>query len=235
MKLINKINDKTKNVVFIFVTMFGCVFLFFGVLYYGIKKYMIKEAKIVENNFYLSVNKSKTTDKKKVLKIFLSKERKFFCNKFKRWSKSIIFITFAFLVIVVLFFSASCIPLLFTKIIDFFPIFKWPTTEETNNIIVNLGFNNILNLPDDFPSTVLPLVIFKNPNFNDPLLLLSMLYYICILICVLFLLKNILTYISRFHGLMIIDRKLSNNKKMSSYKESINSPIPNQDKYEIKE
>ena len=56
MKLINKINDKTKNVVFIFVTMFGCVFLFFGVLYYGIKKYMIKEAKIVENNFYLSVN-----------------------------------------------------------------------------------------------------------------------------------------------------------------------------------
>ena len=88
------------------------------------------------------------------------------------------------------------------------------------------------------PASIFPQFISKNPNFKDPTLYASTIYYVCILMCVISLLRAVLGCIARIHRGMKMSTQVFTKDldkfdigTVLDYSNAVNSAVPNEEKY----
>lgn len=226
------LDGKTKNVLLILSFVFLPFVLLFSIFDFLIKNFMNKETKIIDKFVNKLVKNNIVNNKKELIKAVFYQENRMFYNDCKLYFRLLIIITFITLIISILFNDGPILSI-FNKALNLLPLIKWPTVKETNDMLLILGYEYLLKLPSSFPASFFPIVIFKTINFSDPLLYVSMIYYICILICAFLIFKNVIAHIARINKGFLLSNKLFNQKEN---KESfVNSIIPNQKQYEVKE
>ena len=193
---------------------------------------MNKETKIIDKFVNKLVKNNIVNDKKELIKAVFYQENRMFYNDCKLYFRLLITITFITLIISILFNDGPILSI-FNKALNLLPLIKWPTVKETNDMLLILGYEHLLKLPNFFPASFFPIVVFKTINFSDPLLYVSMIYYICILICAFLIFKNVIAHIARINKGLLLSNKLFNQKE--NKENFVNSIIPNQKQYEVKE
>ena len=226
------LDGKTKNVLLILSFVFLPFVLLFSIFDFLIKNFMNKETKIIDKFVNKLVKNNIVNNKKELIKAVFYQENRMFYNDCKLYFRLLIIIKFIKLIISILFNDGPILSI-FNKALNLLPLIKWPTVKETNDMLLILGYEHLLKLPSFFPASFFPIVVFKTINFSDPLLYVSMIYYICILICAFLIFKNVIAHIARINKGFLLSNKLFNQKEN---KESfVNSIIPNQKQYEVKE
>ena len=89
------------------------------------------------------------------------------------------------------------------------------------------------------PASPLPSFISKTPDFSQPILYISMIYYISMIICLFVLLKAVFGFIARFtRGIKmsteVFDKDLEklDIHNINNFSNTVNSPVPNQGNYD---
>ena len=112
---------------------------------------------------------------------------------------------------------------------------EWLTflSAHSNEALSNIPGAALLSGPDWLPASIFPAIISKNPDFSDPVLFISTIYYFFILVCVFYLIRAVLAYIARVHrGLKMAVKVFSKDldkfdiEAINGYSSSVNSPVP---------
>ena len=126
----------------------------------------------------------------------------------------------------------------FTAAFDLIPIIKWPTVGETNEALSQIPGAALLTGPDWMPASIFPTFISKNPDFSDPVLYASTIYYVCMLMCVFYLIRAILGLIARIHRGMKMSTQVFTKDldkfdigSITDYSNAVNSSVPNEENY----
>lgn len=237
MFLAAQMDERTKKVLLVLCALFIILLLIFGGIYVAIEKYMKKESKKMDNYMYdlLKLRLVKTPFQFKKA-VFYHEERNLFNGC--KWSFRVILLLTGFAILLTYICFLGDLKRFFTAVFDLIPIIKWPTVGETNEALSAIPGASLLSGPDWMPASVFPAFISKNPNFSDPVLYASTIYYVCILVCVFSLIRAILACIARVHRGMkmstqvfIKDLDKFDIGTVQDYSESINSDVPNQEKY----
>lgn len=229
-----QLDERSKKVLLVLCALFIVALLIFGGIYLLISNYMKKESKKMDNYMYdlLKAKIVKNTNQfKKAL--FYHEERSLFNNS--KWSwRCMIILTGLSLFLVFACFSSNY-SRFFSEAFKVFPQIKWPTIGEVNQA---LG-ENTLTGPSWMPASVFPSFISKNPDFSQPILYFSLLYYICMVICMFYLTRAILGYIARIKRGLKMSNDVFNKDlekldlfNIDNFSQSVNSPIPNQNNYD---
>ena len=237
MFLAAQLDERTKKVLLVLCALFIVVLLIFGAIYVVIHRYMQKESKKMDNYMYdllrLRIVKNPSQFKKA---LFYHEERSLF-NNCKWGLRTIILLTGFAVVITYLCFKADY-QRFFTAVFDLFPIVKWQTIGETNESLANIPGASLLTGPNWMPASIFPQFISKNPDFKDPTLYASTIYYVCILMCVVSLIRAILGFIARIHRGIKMSTKVFTKDldkfdigTVLDYNTTVNSSVPNEEKY----
>ena len=121
------------------------------------------------------------------------------------------------------------------KVFDLFPKIKWQTIGEINETIIDTYPDLVLSGPEWMPASIFPSIISKNPDFSDPMLYCSMVYYLSIFCALVTLIKATLAFIARIRRGLLMSRKVfeKNLEKLdldavNTYSQAVNSQIPTQ-------
>jgi hypothetical protein len=168
--------------------------------------------------------------------LFYHEERSFFNNS--KWAWRVIILLTGFSVLLTYLCFKADYHRFFTAVFDLFPIIKWQTVGETNEVLSNIEGASLLPGPDWLPASVFPQFISKEPNFKDPSLYASTIYYVCILMCGVTLFKSVLGCISRIHrGIKMSTQVFTKDLDkfdigtVLDYSNAVNSKVPNEEKY----
>lgn len=237
MFLAAQLDERTKKILLVLCALFIIVLLIFGTIYVMISKYMQKESKKMDNYMYdllkLRIVKTPFQFKKAV---FYHEERSLFNNAKWAWRVMLILTGFGFLLTYICFKGDYL--RFFTAVFDLFPIIKWQTVGETNEALANIPGATLLSGPSWMPASVFPTFISKNPNFAEPVLYGSTIYYTCMLACLLALIRAILGCIARVHRGMKMSVKVFTKDldkfdigTVLDYNYIVNSAVPNEEQY----
>lgn len=237
MFLATQLDERTKKVLLVLCALFIIVLLIFGTIYVLIDNYMKKESKKMDNYMYdllkLRIVKTPLQFKKAV---FYHEERSLFNNS--KWSYRVMILLTGFAILLTYICFKGDLNRFFTAVFDLIPIIKWPTVGETNEALAAIPGASLLSGPDWMPASIFPAFISKNPNFSDPVLYASTIYYICMLMCVFYLIRAILGCIARVHRGMkmstqvfIKDLDKFDIGTVQDYSDTVNSKVPNEEKY----
>ena len=232
-----QLDERTKKVLLVLCALFIIILLIFGGIYVAISAYMKKESKKMDNYMYdllkLRIVKTPSQFKKA---LFYYEERSFFNNS--KWAWRVILILTGFAIILTYLCFKADYHRFFTAFFDLFPIVKWQTVGETNEALSNIDGAALLPGPDWLPASIFPQFISKEPNFKDPSLYASTIYYVCILMCLWTLFRSILGCIARIHrGIKMSTQVFTKDLDkfdigtVLEYSNNINSSVPNEEKY----
>lgn len=232
-----QLDERTKKVLLVLCALFIIILLIFGAIYAVTSAYMKKESKKMDNYMYdllkLRIVKTPFQFKKAV---FYHEERSFFNNS--KWAWRVIILLTGFAILITYLCFKADYQRFFTAVFDLFPIVKWQTVGETNEALSNIEGATLLPGPDWMPASIFPQFISKNPNFKDPTLYASTIYYVCILMCAVTLLRAILGCVARIHRGMKMSTQVFTKDldkfdigTVLDYSTTINSSVPNEEKY----
>lgn len=238
MMLFSQFEEKTSKIILVICVLFILILFFFGFLRYVINKYMEKESKKLDGFMIDLLKNDIVKNSHQFKKAYFYTEKRLFYNKSK-WCFRVFFFVTALAFIAILLFFNSQYSAFFKKAFELLPTLKWPTIKETNELLSQVEGAPLLKGPGWMPATIIPSLIYNNPDFTDPMLFTSMIYYIIILICLFSLAKAILAHVARKKRCKKIAPIIFNDKNIKEdlyvFSQSINSKIPNQEKYEIKD
>lgn len=229
-----QLDERSKKVLLVLCALFIVALLIFGGIYLLISNYMKRESKKMDNYMYdlLKTKIVKNTSQfKKAL--FYYEKRSLFNNAKWSWRCMIILTSLSLFLIFACF--NSNYGRFFSEAFKILPQIKWPTIGEINQ---SLG-ENTLTGPSWMPASVFPSFISKNPDFSQPILYFSLLYYVCMIICVFYLIKAILGFIARIKRGLKMSTDVFNKdlekidlNNIENFSLNINSKIPNQNQYD---
>ena len=160
--------------------------------------------------------------------LFYHEKRKFF-NECKWGFRIIVLITLAAFGLTYMLFEGKYVEF-FSKALEVFPIIKWQTIGEINETLIKEYPDLVLTGPKWMPVSLVPTFISKNPDFSNPMLYSSLIYYAFILCALFILTKAVLAYIARFNRGVVMSKKVfeKNLEKLdldavNTYSESLNS------------
>ena len=235
MILTTQLDERTKKLLLVLCALFIILLLIFGTIYLIITKYMEKESKKMDEYMYDLVRYKLVTNTKQFQKALFYQERRMYYNQSKWGYRILIGLTVLAFALTFVFFEAQY-AMFFTKAFDIIPIIKWPTIKETNEILSQIEGSVLLTGPDWMPASLIPTFVTKNPNFSDPMLYCSLMYYVCSIMSFFAITKAILGHIARIRRgkKMAIEVFEKNLDKINiySYSQSINSPIPVHSEYD---
>ena len=209
------------------------ILIFF--LYKLTNKHSNKEKNIFDQYMYDLIKNYIVFDKISFYKAILYHEKRMMFNKTK-WHYRLIIISS--LLFFILFkndffsFVSNCYCLI--------PSLKWPTVYETNQALLNNSNNHLINLPNDFVVSLFPIIVFNYIDFTSIVFYCSIAYNLILFICGFFIVKACASCFYRLIRASKVCKGLYDKKKKKKKKESniinyssiINSPIPNQEKYQ---
>ena len=184
-----KLDERSKKVALVLLALFIIILLIFGLIYLLIDNYMKHESKKMDA-YMVDLLKcqivTNTNQFKDALKYY---ERRSLYNNSK-WP----------IRLMVIMFIDSNYNSFFTEAFKLIPIIKWQTIKEVNDALIKADPNATL-IPGFpwLPVSLFPNFISKNPNFSDPLLYVSVVFYIIMISCLFVLIKAILGYIARIN------------------------------------
>ena len=184
-----KLDERSKKVALVLLALFIIILLIFGLIYLLIDNYMKHESKKMDA-YMVDLLKcqivTNTNQFKDALKYY---ERRSLYNNSK-WPIRLM---------VIIFFDSNYNSF-FTEAFKLIPIIKWQTIKEVNDALIKADPNATL-IPGFpwLPVSLFPNFISKNPNFSDPLLYVSVVFYIIMISCLFVLIKAILGYIARIN------------------------------------
>lgn len=241
MMLAINLDERTKKIILVLCILFILVLLIFGLIYTMIKSYMNKESKKMDNYMYDLVKYQIVKKPSQFKKAVRYHESRSFYNNLKWPIRLTILFTGLFILTSYFFFDKKYLEVLL-KGLDLIPIFKWPTIKETNESLAMIPGASLIKGPDWMPVSIFPTIISKNPNYNDPRLYVSVIYYILMIFILILLIKATLGYIARYNKGMkkakaIFNKNLDNFDigNVIEFNNQSNSNIPNQSDYEIKD
>lgn len=229
-----QLDERSKKVLLVLCALFIVVLLIFGAIYVIIENYMKKESRKMDNYMYDLLKVRLVKNPRQFRKaLFYHEERSLFNNSKWAWRVIVLLTGMALLLTFACF--NSDFKRFFSEAFNLIPIIKWPTVGEINEA---LG-TNALSGPAWMPASPLPSFISKNPDFSQPILYFSMIYYISIIICLFVLLKAVLGFIARFtRGIKmsteVFDKDLEklDIHNINNFSNTVNSPVPNQGNYD---
>lgn len=225
-----QLDEKTKKVILVLCALFILLLLIFGGIYLLIDKYMKKQSKKMDTYMYDLLKYGVVRNKKQLKEALYYHEKRLLFNQSKWPFRILILLTGVAWAIIFICFSGKAQDF-FTEAFKLFPTIKWPTIKEINESI--LDENLKLTGPSWLPASIFPTFISKHPDFSSPMLYVSMLYYLCVLFCLIYLIKAILSCIARVKR----GKKMANDVfqkdlekldlySISTFSESVNSPLP---------
>ena len=235
MFLATQMDERTKKVLLVLCALFIIVLLIFGTIYVAIDRHMKKESKKMDNYMYdllkLRIVKTPMQFKKAV---FYHEERNLFNGC--KWSFRVMILLTGFAILLTYICFLGDINRFFTAVFDLIPNVKWQTVGETNEALSKIPGSVLLTGPDWMPASIFPAFISKNPNFADPALYSSTIYYVCMIMCLVSLIRAILGCIARVHRGMkmstqvfIKDLDKFDIGTIQDYSNTINSEVPTQE------
>ena len=240
MFLAAQMDERTKKILLVLCALFIIVLLIFGFIYVIIASYMKKQSKKMDNYMYdllkLKVVRSPHQFRKAVL---YHEERSLFNNS--KWCYRIMVLLTGVAICLTYIVFKGDLKRFFTAVFDLIPIIKWPTVGETNEALSKIPGAALLSGPAWMPASVFPAIISKNPNFSDPILYASTIYYFAMLVCVFYLIRAILGYIARVHrgfkmAIKVFTKDLDKFDigAIEDYSNAVNSPVPSSEQQENK-
>ena len=194
-----KLDERSKKVALVLLALFIIILLIFGLIYLLIDNYMKHESKKMDA-YMVDLLKcqivTNTNQFKDALKYY---ERRSLYNNSK-WPIRLMVIMFITAILITKIFFDSNYNSFFTEAFKLIPIIKWQTIKEVNDALIKADPNATL-IPGFpwLPVSLFPNFISKNPNFSDPLLYVSVVFYIIMISCLFVLIKAILGYIARIN------------------------------------
>ncbi len=225
-----KLDEKSRKVILVLCALFILLLLISGGIYLLISKYMQRQSKKMDGYMYDLLKYGIVKDKKEFKEAMNYHERRILFNQSKWPFRIILLLTGVALALIYICFSGE-VKTFFTEVFKLFPKIKWPTIKEINESIADENLK--ISGPGWLPASIFPTFISKHPDFSSPILYTSMIYYICVLFCMFYLIKSILACIARIRRgrKMAIEVFQKNLEKLdlysiSSFSERVNSPIP---------
>lgn len=237
MFLAAQMDERTKKVLLVLCALFIILLLIFGFIYVIITSYMKKESKKMDNYMYdLVRTKIVKTPFQFKKAVFYHEERSLFNNS--KWPLRIMILLTGFAILLTYICFLGDLKRFFTAAFDLIPIIKWPTVGETNEALSQIPGAALLTGPDWMPASIFPTFISKNPDFSDPVLYASTIYYVCMLMCVFYLIRAILGLIARIHRGMKMSTQVFTKDldkfdigSITDYSNAVNSSVPNEENY----
>ena len=234
-----QMDERTKRFLLVLCALLIILLLIFGCIYLIIDKYMKRSAKAMDTYMYPLLRYRIVKTRGQFLRaLFYHEKRKFF-NECKWGFRIIVLITLVALGLTYMLFEGQYVEF-FTKALDVIPNVKWQTIGEINETLAKDYPELILTGPEWMPASLIPSFISKNPDFSNPMLYSSLIYY-AFMLCALFILtKAVLAYIARFNRGVLMSKKVfeKNLEKLdldavNTYSESVNSSLPNTNEGEL--
>lgn len=225
-----KLDEKSKKILLVLCALFILVLLCAGGIYYMIQQFMKKSGKKVDTYMYDLLKYQIIKNPKDFKKALTYYEKRNLFNETKWPIRFIFLITFIAFGLIFMFFKGN-IELFFKSAFQLFPHLKWPTIKEVNASILDESLK--ISGPSWLPVSIFPTVIFKHPNFKDPLLYCSLVYYLCLFFSLFLISKSVLAFIARIQrGLKMSkdvfekDLEKINLEQVAMFSQSVNSKIP---------
>ena len=227
-----QIDERTKKIVLVLCALFILLLLISGGIYLLIDKFIKKEAKKMDTYMYPLIKHKIVNNNKQFIKALIYHEnRMFFTDAKWGFRTGILFTLLACLIVLICF--KSQFKEFFVKAFELIPIFKWQTVGEVNEALINNGITTLLSGPNWLPASIFPTVISKNPDFTNPMLYCSVVYYSMMLFSFYIHLKSTLAFIARFtRGIKMSKAAFERNldkidlDAIDAYNEAINSKLP---------
>ena len=196
--LATQMDERTKKLLLVVCALFIIILLIFGTIYVIIDNYMKKESKKMDTYMYDLLKLQIVKNPAQFKKALLYHENRSLFNNAKWWWRVMIILTlFALLLTIICF--GSDFKRFFTAAFDLIPIIKWQTVGQTNETLSQIPGATLLAGPSWMPVSLIPTFISKNPDFSSPVLYASTIYYVCIFMCVFYLIRAVLGFIARIH------------------------------------
>lgn len=229
---VTQIDERTKKVILVLCALFIILLLISGGIYILIEKFMKKESKKMDTYMYPLIKNKIVNNNKQFIKALIYHESRLFFTEAK-WGFRTGFIFTGLALLIVLICFKSHFGEFFTKAFELIPIFKWQTVGEINESLIDSGITTLLSGPSWLPASIFPTIISKNPDFTNPMLYCSLVYYSLILFSIYILIKSVIAFIARFtRGIKMsktaFERNLDNIDldAIDAYNEAINSKLP---------
>lgn len=230
-----KLDERSKKVALVLLALFIIILLVFGLIYLIVDKYMQHESKKMDA-YMVDLLKyglvTNTHQFKDALNYF---EKRSLYNNSKWPIRIIVALTLISLLVIKIFFEGN-FNSFFVEAFKLIPTIKWQTIGEVNEALRKIDPNAAL-IPGFswLPVSLLPNFISKNPNFSNPMLYFSAIYYIIMLSCIFVLTKAILGYISRVNrgnklSISVFKKDLDkfDISTVEDFANQINSNVPQQ-------
>lgn len=227
-----QMDERTKKFLLVLCALLIILLLIFGFIYLIIDKYMKRSSKAMDTYMYPLLKYRVVKTRGQFLKAMFYHERRKFFNESKWGFRIIVLLTAVAFGLTYIVFEGQYKEF-FLKAFDIIPNIKWQTIGDINESLKDTYPELVLTGPKWMPASIFPSIISKNPDFKDPMLYCSLIYYAS-MICALFILtKAILAYIARFNRGVVMSKKVfeKNLEKLdldavNTYSESVNSSIP---------
>ena len=234
MMLAAHLDERTKKFILVLCALLILLLLLFGFIYLIIDKYIKKRSKDMDNYMYPLLKYGIIKSRKQFLSALFYHEKRNFFNGSKWGFRLLILATSVAFGVVYICFEGSYSEF-FSKVFDLFPKIKWQTIGEINETLIDTYPDLVLSGPEWMPASIFPSIISKNPDFSDPMLYCSMVYYLSIFCALVTLIKATLAFIARIRRGLLMSRKVfeKNLEKLdldavNTYSQAVNSQIPTQ-------
>ena len=200
-------DEKTKKIILVLCALFILLLLTFGFIYLVIDKYVKRKAKVMDNYMYPLLKTGIVKNKKDFVNALYYHENRLFFNESKWGFRLAILLTSVAFAVVYMCFQGNYNEF-FTKVFELIPIVKWQTIGSINESLSISSPELQINGPSWLPVSIFPSVISKNPDFTNPMLYCSMLYYVSMIFALIILTKAVLAYIGRISRGLLMSKKV---------------------------
>lgn len=207
--LATQLDERTKKVILVLCALFIILLLISGTIYFVISKFMEKESKKMDTYMYPFIKNKIVNNPKEFISCLLYHETRLFFSEAKWGYRSLLIFTGIAFVVTFICFKGEYKDF-FTKAFEVIPIIKWQTVGDVNQTLINNGVEALLPGPSWLPATLFPDFISKNPDFTNPMLYCSIIYYSAVLFSMFLLSKATLAFIARLSRGSSLSKKVFN-------------------------
>ena len=227
-------DERTKKFILVLCALLILLLLLFGFIYLIIDRYIKRKAKVMDNYMYPLLKYGIVRNRKQFVKALYYHENRLLFNESKWGFRLAILLTGVAFAVVYMCFEGNYKEF-FSKIFELFPNIKWQTIGSINESLIETYPDMQLSGPSWMPASIFPSIISKNPDFSNPMLYCSMLYYISMFCSLIILTKAILAYIGRIKRGLLMSKKVFEKDlekidldAIAVYSDSINSQTTKQ-------
>lgn len=207
--LATQLDERTKKIILVLCALFIILLLISGTIYFFISKFMEKESRKMDTYMYPLIKNRIVKNPKEFISCLFYHETRFYFSEAKWGYRSLIIFTGVAFAVTFICFKGEYKDF-FSKAFDIIPIINWQTIGDVNQALKESGVDTTLSGPSWLPASLFPEFISKNPDFTDPMLYCSVIYYSTVLFSMFFLSKATLAFLARFIRGTSLSKKVFN-------------------------